>query len=218
MNKKYLIIGALIVMAILIGAIVFFVLQGEQRDERDDIGRVEPDTRDFYPGAPDPASDLEIRDQIKRLWPDVFEKKPDPEKVKREWAALAKRHPNNFYLPPEFRPAMTKEQRRAHRKRLEAYTHVAAAIAAKRSKSKYDKPGTKAPEIDLGVSPEDQRVYFKYRIHELESRMQLLEFAFERKGLDPDQTSRAKREMQEWKKELNDLKEKSEGIKKEKAE
>ena len=216
MNKKSLVIGAVALIAVLVVIIVYLSLDEKKEPGENKTGFKTEGTKG-YPGAPDPAADLEKLDQIRNLWPDIFQKKPDTEAVKKEWSDFARRYPNNFYLPPDFRPPMSEEERKEHQKELNTFTHVEATIASLRSKSKFVAPGTPPPKVlETDYSPEEQKVYFNYRIKELQSRVELLDFALEKKGLDNDQVARAKKEREEWQEQLKQLQGYVKEIKKEK--
>ena len=212
MNKNLLIgIGALIAVGLVVA--IFFVMRGEKEQKHTDIVSTVDNWVD-----PSTIKDREELEQVQKLWPDVFRKDPrDPEKVKQEWRDFAARYPVNFYLPPAFRKPTTEEEKKAHRKRLDIYTDVAVRFARIGTKAKYAEPGKPIPSTDEGFTFEEQQTYFNYRIQELESRIQLLDYATEKNGLDADQITRAKKERAEWQKELDDMKKKLSEIKQEDA-
>ncbi len=212
MNKKLLIaVGAVVAIGLVVA--IFFFMRGEKEPEHSDIVSTVDQWVD-----PSTIKDREELEQVQRLWPEVFQKDPrEPEKVKAEWKELAERHPNNFYLPPAFRKPMTAEQKKEHRKRLDTYTDVSIRFARIGRKARFAEPGKPTPTEDVAFTFEEQQTYFNYRIEELESRIQLLDFALEKSGLDADQVTRSKVERAEWVKELEDLKKKVSEIKTEDA-
>ena len=217
MNKRNLIIGGLVVLVV-VALGIFLLLRDPSKPGAPgggDAGGGDAPSGTEYAGAPDPARDIEKYEQIKRLWPDLGKKGPKKEDVIKEWREFAAKYPNNFYLPPEFKAELNEEQRKAQQKRLETFGSMDASFANFRAKAKYLKPGAKPPEFKGDYTPEELKTYFTYRIKELESRIQLLEFAMSRKGLDPDQERPAKQELAQWNQELTKIKGLRDGIKRE---
>ena len=212
MNKKLLIaVGA--VIAILLVVAIAVLMRGEKEQKHTDIVSTVDNWVD-----PSTIKDREELEQVQRLWPEVFQKDPrEPEKVKAEWKEFAERYPKNFYLPPAFRRPATEDEKKAHRKRLDTYTDVATRFARIGTKAKFAEPGKPIPASEETFTFEEQQTYFNYRIEELESRIQLLDFAMEKNGLDADQISRSKKERADWQKELDDMKQKASELKKEDA-
>lgn len=212
MNKTVLIVLGLAVVVGLVLAI-FFLTDRERGSAPRDIVSVVDDYVD-----PSTIKDREELEQVRRLWPDVFEKDPrDPKQVEAEWKELAAKHPDNFYLPPQFRKPMDDDERKAQRARMEVYTDVAARFARISASSKYAEPGKDIPATEMTFTAEEQTTYFGYRMQELESRIQLLDFAMEKNGLDADQINRAGQERTAWQKELEELRNRAAQVKKEDA-
>ncbi|EMJ37364.1 hypothetical protein LEP1GSC079_2887 [Leptospira interrogans str. FPW1039] len=166
----------------------------------------------YYPDAPHPFNedpDLEV--QAKKLWPEAFRPKKTPEEkeqIRKEWADFIARYPKNLYIPSEFRPPLTETEEKKARERLDTFTDIETKNAIIYSLAKYAEPG-KAPEepsSQPNVDPKEQRTYFQYRIEELESRIQLIEYTIQEGRLDPDQAETAYQDLGDWKKELSELK------------
>ncbi|KPA32214.1 Uncharacterized protein AMR50_3164 [Leptospira interrogans] len=139
----------------------------------------------------------------------VLKKTPEEkEQIRKEWADFIARYPKNLYIPSEFRPPLTETEEKKARERLDTFTDIETKNAIIYSLAKYAEPG-KAPEepsSQPNVDPKEQRTYFQYRIEELESRIQLIEYTIQEGRLDPDQAETAYQDLGDWKKELSELK------------
>ena len=207
MNKKLLLVAGLVIAGLII--LIFLLGPGQEGSKTD--GGIDisggTNTPADYKDAPPPTGDVEQMEQIRNLWPDAFEKKTDKkEAVIKEWKELAAKYPKNFYIPDEFKPALSDEEKAEKIKRMNTFLAVESQSAALRAKLKYAPTGATPPAATEGVTAEQQKVYFEYRINELESRIQLLEFAMDRQGLDKDQVASAAEDMEKWRVELKELK------------
>jgi hypothetical protein len=155
-----------------------------------------------YPDAPLPyVEDPSMEDEAVNLWPTAIKSVKDDkhrEKVKEEWRDFATKYPKNIYVMNEFRPAMTEKEAKERRATMETFTGVDATYARMESKFKYSEPGSEPPKApksakDAGVTPDEQKVYFSYRIRELESRIELMDYVKENKGLTEDQVRTAEK-------------------------
>lgn len=164
----------------------------------------------YFPDAPHPFNeDPELEDQAKKLWPEAFRPKKTPEEkeqIRKEWTDFVARYPKNLYIPSEFRPALSEAEEKESRERLDAVTSIESRNAVSRSLGKYAEPGNepKAPS-ESSVNPKEQRAFISYKIDELESRIQLIEYTIQQGKLSPDQIGIANQDLLVWKKELTDL-------------
>lgn len=165
----------------------------------------------YFPDAPHPFNedpDLEV--QAKKLWPEAFRPKKTPEEkeqIRKEWADFIARYPKNLYIPSEFRPILTEAEKKEARERLDTVADLETKDAIARSLGKYEEPGRepKAPS-ESSVDPKEQLVYVNYKIEELESRIQLIEYTIQEERLELEQMETANQDLVVWKKELSDLK------------
>ncbi|ABZ93725.1 Hypothetical protein LBF_1201 [Leptospira biflexa serovar Patoc strain 'Patoc 1 (Ames)'] len=160
-----------------------------------------------FADAPNPE-ELELA-QAEVLWPFALEKKPNrKEEVKEEWRDFAAKYPNNFYIPREIRAPMTEKQEKEQLEMLDSFTAMDATFSANQSKEKWsDKPSAEEPSTAERPSPNTQKAYFDFKINELESRIQMVEYWLENKKPDSDVKGSAEKDLQIWKKELATLRE-----------
>ncbi|MCB1193379.1 MAG: hypothetical protein H7A23_11940 [Leptospiraceae bacterium] len=174
----------------------------------------------FYPDAPNPFDENEeLLDEVERLWPDALnsvtlwpqalypEKNKQKEKVREEWIDFSNKYPENIYVPSEYKEPITEEKAAEIRQELDNYTEMETKFASFNASSKYAEPGSEPPKSpkEEEVSPEVQRSYFQYKTKELESRIQLVEYMMEKSYLNADQKETALKDLQSWKKELNQI-------------
>lgn len=120
------------------------------------------------------------------------------------YSKVSQKFIHSFGVPTSF----DGNRRKKARKRLDTFTDIETKNAIIYSLAKYAEPG-KAPEepsSQPNVDPKEQRTYFQYRIEELESRIQLIEYTIQEGRLDPDQAETAYQDLGDWKKELLELK------------
>jgi hypothetical protein len=214
-NKWMLLIGATI--AILLAIIIF-----KNKDEiQESVSSVTEDRDESnqsssgfssgfmnFPEAPKPDEDVLVS-QAEKLWPHAFEPK-DPnrkERVRKEWQDFAKVYPKNLYIPNEIRGTLTPAEEKSVIETLDAYTSIDAKFASINSASKYANPGTEPPAPNQkDVSPKEMTQYFDYKIQEIESRIELLEYTMEKSRLSSIDESTAKNDIALLKKELASLK------------
>ncbi|EOQ87442.1 hypothetical protein LEP1GSC202_2877 [Leptospira yanagawae serovar Saopaulo str. Sao Paulo = ATCC 700523] len=159
-----------------------------------------------FADAPNPE-ELELA-QAEVLWPFALEKKPNrKEEIKEEWRDFAAKYPNNFYIPREIRTPLTENQEKEQLEMLDSFTAMDASFSASVSKEKWsDKPSAEEPNVGERPSPKVQKAYFDFKINELESRIQMVEYWLENKKPSGDVKSSAEKDLQLWKKELASLK------------
>ncbi|MDX1957872.1 MAG: hypothetical protein SFU98_04825 [Leptospiraceae bacterium] len=165
----------------------------------------------YYPDAPSPyleSSDLE--DEANKLWSSAIRDRKDEshrEKVRAEWRDFASKYPKNFYVLNEFKAPLTEEETKERIQSLESFTAVDSFYARAVSLGKYSPVGStpKDPK-EAGVTPNEQRAFFDFKIRELESRLELMDYAKENKGLSSDQLQSAEKDIASWKKELEAIK------------
>lgn len=160
-----------------------------------------------FSDAPNPE-ELELA-QAEVLWPFALEKKPNrKEEVKEEWRDFAARYPKNFYIPREIKTRMTEAEEKEQLEMLDSFTAMDASISASVSKEKWsDKPSAEEPNATDRPSAKTQKAYFDFKINELESRIQMVEYWMENKQPAGDVKVSAEKDLKLWKKELATLKE-----------
>ncbi|MBW0433222.1 hypothetical protein [Leptospira yasudae] len=164
----------------------------------------------YFPDAPHPFNeDPELEGQAKKLWPEAFKPRKTPEEkeqIRKEWTDFIARYPKNVYIPSEFRPALSEAEEKEARDRLDTVTNMESRNAIVRSLGKYAEPGNepKAPS-ESSVNPKEQLAYINYKIEELESRIQLIEYTIQQGKLNPEQIGTANQDLIVWKKELSTL-------------
>lgn len=164
-----------------------------------------------WPDAPAPEISAE---EIRRLWPDLYLPRPDREEVARQWKEFAAKHPDNFYIPSQFQEPLSESQEKQKRERLDLVSSVESRIAINRAKAQNAEPGQDGPDApsESPVSPEEQKAYFQYRIQELESRIELIQYFLENGEPDKQQRETAAEDIAKWQKELKDFQEVMEEI------
>lgn len=157
----------------------------------------------------------DAQSEVDRLWPHIRKGEPteaDRAKVRVQWVNFSIQHPDNIYIPNEFKPPITASQAKAVRQQLDDTTALVAKQAAQKHLDRFaQNQGTNPVEVteqqarDSGVTPDQQRNFFNYKIKELESRIQLVEFYLNSDDLDTNKKAAAKKELIVWKKELEEL-------------
>ncbi|UOG60603.1 hypothetical protein [Leptospira noguchii] len=166
----------------------------------------------YYPDAPHPFNeDPDLEAQVKKFWPEALHPKKTPEEkeqIRKEWTDFIARYPKNIYIPSEFRPPLTETEEKKARERLDTFTDIETKNAIVYSLAKYTEPGKppEEPPSQPNVDPKEQHAYFQYRIEELESRIQLIEYTIQEGRLESDQVETAYQDLEDWKKELLELK------------
>lgn len=169
------------------------------------------DGSDFtnFPEAPRPEED--VRAEVEKLWAHALEPK-DPkrkERVRKEWQDFAQKHPTNIYIPNEIRGPLTEAEEKDIIETLDSFTSMEAKFASYIASNKYAEPGTEAPEriSEKDADPKEMAKYFEYKVRELESRIELLEYTMEKARLSSVDEANAKKDIDELKKQLVNLKE-----------
>lgn len=170
-----------------------------------------------FPDAPHPfEEDPDLEGPAKRLWPAAFKEKKseeEREKIREEWIDFAARYPKNIYIPSEFRPQLTSEDEKKAREQLDKVTSAESKFALSRNEGKYAQPGSVPTRpSDPNVTPEEQKAYFSYKISELESRIQLVQYAIQQGRMDASQIPQANSDINSWQKELLQLRQASESV------
>ncbi|EPG73242.1 hypothetical protein LEP1GSC058_3235 [Leptospira fainei serovar Hurstbridge str. BUT 6] len=163
-----------------------------------------------FPDAPHPfTEDPELEGQAKRLWPHAFGPKKtdaDRERIREEWVEFAFKYPKNIYIPAEFRTPLTQDEERKAKERLDLVTAAESQFAISRNAGKFAEPGVSPSQVtDPQVTPQQQKAYFDYKIQELESRIQLVEYSIQQGKLDPSQIQEANQDISTWKNQLQQL-------------
>ena len=104
---------------------------------------------------------------------------------------------------------MSESQEKERRETLDLVASVESRLATSKAQARSAEPGQDGPDAasDSPVKPEEQRKYFEYRIHELESRIQLIEYFINNGEPDKQQKDLATEEIAGWKKELEQYQE-----------
>ncbi len=202
-----IIIGAVVVV---VAIIVIILLYTPQRRDRPDQKTTEyGEGERQFTDAPRPDSDPELAEQIRTLWPHALKPVQDnKEEVRRQWQEFAKAYPDNLYVPDEYRSqAPTEEQRAARQKNMELVTSIDAKVASTKSAAKSAKPGTPGPTAPgtADIAPAEQKQYFNYKIQELQSRIQLVQFMLSKGNPDNQQKAQAQKDIAAWNKELGEF-------------
>ena len=209
MNRNAIIALVALVGVILV-AVIIYTATGRGNQQAGTPGGPGGETvfKDLYPDAPNPAEDPELAERIKNLWPDVAKAKPDRDAIRREWQDFAKKYPNNIYVPDEFKGTLSDAEAQDRRKTLDTVTAVETKFANMRAEAKKANPGQDGPPAppNSNVAPAEQRVYFDYKIREIESRIQLVEYMLSNGSPDAAQKASAQKEMAQWSKELENYK------------
>ncbi len=201
----------IVVIFIFIITVVSIILYLLLKPEKQEIAQNEQETplqekkQELYLDAPKPNLDPE---EVFKLWPDLQNpQKVNKEEIEKQWIEFARKYPNNFYIPTKYLN-LTEEQLQQRQKELETFTYLESKYSAFKSKlNKEAKPGIDAPEIkEISIEPEEQQIYFQYKIKELQSRIELIEYWLENEGnnLTSQQKELAEQDLQQWKKELNE--------------
>jgi hypothetical protein len=142
-------------------------------------------------------------------------------RIRVQWVNFSAKYPDNLYIPSEFLPAMNQAQRQAAREQLDDTTAMAARMAAQKHADRYASPPSVGEHAlqqvgavaqpseqqarDAGITPAQQRNFFNYKIRELESRIQLVEFYLASDDMAATKKTAAQKEVLVWKKELEEL-------------
>ncbi|MBL8021573.1 MAG: hypothetical protein JNM27_18020 [Leptospirales bacterium] len=209
MNRSLIVALSAIAGVILLAVIAYLVV--ERKDSRPggpDVAGPDRQFKDMYPDAPNPMDDPELAEQIKNLWPDVSKPKPDRDAVRREWADFVKKYPDNIYIPDEFKSPLSESQAEERRKTLDTVASVETKFANMRAAAKSSQPGQDGPPApgQPTATPQEQTVYFDYKIQELQSRIQLVEYMLANGEPDAEQKTSAQKELQQWGKDLENYK------------
>lgn len=148
-------------------------------------------------------------DDALRLWPHLRQGEPTREhqtQVQAQWNRFAQAHPDNLYLPAYLQSSLTPEQVRAARQRLDNTTAVATQMAVQSHAARYLQPGQEPPPAPAApVDPAVQRDFLDYKIRELESRLQLVQFYLTNGKPSADKRAAANKDIKQWTQELESL-------------
>ena len=218
MNKKFLIIGV-ITLAVIALVFVFLPLSEKKKTTKansngtdmSDNSSTSSSGFSNFSDAPAPAKeDSSLEAEAERLWPhlakqDTSEKRK--EKVKEEWNAFASKYPKNIYIPSELKAPLTEAEVADRRKEMDIVSKMDSKLAVMEVNARRSEPGSAVPKAPgkADITPEEQRVYIGYKMRELESRIQLIEYSIENSGITGDKLTIARKDMSSWKKELAEL-------------
>lgn len=155
--------------------------------------------------APTPE-DLDLA-QAEVLWPFALEKKPNrKEQVKEEWRDFAAKYPKNFYIPREIKQRLSEKEEKEQLDLLDDFTAMDASFSSSVASSKWDM-GNPPNEPSSKPDAAKQKRYFDYKIYELESRIQMVEYWMETKKPSAEVKQNAEKDLKLWRTELSSLKE-----------
>ncbi len=217
MNQKQLLILLSIVGVVALAVIV--ILSVGDDDSRGPLaGGEDPPGEEFSEGglwaeAPSPAEDLEQMEQYRNLWPDIDDAPADREAVRAQWKEFAARYPQNIYIPNEYLGELSESDIKERRELLDTIGTIESGLASARVAARKDgapAPGKEGPDAppqaEAEVTPDQQRKFFDYKIQELESRIQLVQFTIEKGRMDADQLPDAQKELAEWQAKIEEYK------------
>lgn len=167
----------------------------------------------LYKDAPHPF-DLDPKSvyEAKKLWPHLAKPQPtaqDRERNRQQWREFADKYPNNLYIPSYARPPITQEDAEKIRKQIELVADMETNYALMQVRARNAQPGSAPPTqpTKAQVTPAKQRAYFQYKIREVESKIQLIEYTIAQNKLKESQKTTAQKDLQIWKKQLKELQE-----------
>ena len=206
-NKKTMILVSLFII-IVISFILYLLLKSEKKEitQNEQETPYKQEKQELYLDVPKPNLDPE---EVFKLWPDLQNpQRFNKEEIEKQWIEFARKYPNNFYIPTKYLN-LTEEQLQQRQKELETFTYLESKYASIKSKlNKEAQPGVNGPEAikEINPEPEEQRTYFQYKVKELQSRIELIEYWLENEGanLNSQQKELAEQDLQQWKKELNE--------------
>ncbi|MDZ4727514.1 MAG: hypothetical protein SH817_15255 [Leptospira sp.] len=213
-DRNKWIIGGLGLLALVF--VTFFLFSGGKEEKETKNNNLSDEDRSIRSTAKSLFDDPEFADaptpedeelgQAETLWPFALERKPDrKEKVKEEWREFAAKYPKNFYIPREMRPTRTEAEEKAAAQTLDDFTAMDASIAADLSKNKWAEVGSTPGAEPKKPAPEKQRAYFDFKINELQSRIQMVEYWMENNQPNANDKINAQKDISLWKKELSVL-------------
>ncbi|MEM7182310.1 MAG: hypothetical protein AAF518_15455 [Spirochaetota bacterium] len=172
----------------------------------------------LYKDAPHPFDlDPKAVYQTEKLWPHLSTSKAskeDKEKVRQQWLEFANEYPENIYIPDYAKQPLTEAETQKIRQEVDLVADIEANSAVTRTRARSSKPGSEPPQEPAkpSLSPEKQRAYFAYKIREVKSKIQLIEYAIAKNRLDEVQMGIAKKDLENWKKQLKELQEVSDRV------
>lgn len=155
--------------------------------------------------APPPTTPDE---EALRLWPHLRQGGPTREQqaqVQAQWVRFAQEYPDNLYIPAHLQASLTPQQAGAARQRLDNTTAVVAQQAAQSYAQRYATPNQPPPGPPAVPDPAVQRDFLDYKIHELESRLQLVNFYLANGQPSAEKRAAAHKDIQQWNHELESL-------------
>ncbi|MCR9141669.1 MAG: hypothetical protein NXI24_05410 [bacterium] len=219
MNNKQLMILLSIVGVVALAVIVILSF-GDEDQSGPLAGGEDGEGQDISEGglwaeAPAPAQDLEKMEEYRNLWPDIDDAPADREAVRAQWKEFVARYPKNIYVPNEYLSELSESEIKERRELLDTIGTIESGLASARIAARKDsapadatgagKEGPAAP-AEPEVTPEQQRKFFDYKIQELESRIQLVQFTIEKGRMDADQLPDARKELAEWQAKIEEYK------------
>ncbi len=216
-SRNKWILGGLGLMALILVTLILFT-NGRSSDSArsansdDDSDRTIRSTAKSLFDDPEfadaPAPEDDELSQAESLWPLALEKKPDNrEKVKEEWRDFAAKYPKNFYIPRAIRPLRSDSEEKEALQVLDDFTAMDASFAADLSKNKWADAGSLPGAEPKKPAPAKQKAYFDYKINELESRIQMVEYWMANNAANANDKVNAEKDIKLWKKELATLEE-----------
>lgn len=143
-----------------------------------------------------------------RLWPHLRQGEPTREQkaqVQAQWNRFAQEHPDNLYVPAHLQASLTPAQASAARQRLDNTTAVVAQQAAQTYALRYAAPDQPPPGPPAQPDPAVQRDFLDYKIRELQSRLQLVDYYLANGQPSAEKRAIALKDIQQWTHELESL-------------
>jgi len=216
MDKKWLFIlggGVLVLLLVVLFSFRSEDKKKQAKSKEDSDFQIAKNTTGYsdsiYPDAPSPFVNSEAEEEAQNLWPAAIKSVKDDahrEKIKEEWRDFVAKYPKNIYVLNEYRQPLTEKEAADRRILLDLVAGVDSFFSREVSRGKYAEGG-KDPVVpkEAGVTPDQQKAFFDYKIREIESRIELIQYAREQKALSSDQDRIADKDIAEWKRELEDL-------------
>jgi hypothetical protein len=145
-----------------------------------------------------------------RLWPHLAEKAPTLEersRVNAQWQQFAQLYPENIFLPLSMQPKPTPEQLQVMRRRRDNADEIEAYQAAQKA-SVRNAPNDQtslSSETPRPADPQAFQDFLHVKIQELESKVQLANFALANGQLSSDRQVVITKELQKWNLDLEEF-------------
>jgi len=214
-RRRFILYGSSLVYLVALVVVLYFALSNDSSGQKKTAtsDKVEQKTP-----MSTPMVTLDDEDPMKldpemalKFWPDIKDRENRFEKearVQAQWEDFIKKYPKNIFIPPRFQKPSSTAEKQHRRKMMDTVSEVDAYLDDLKRKIEEDPrygPDKAPQEIELKVKPEQQKLYFEYKILALESKLQLMEFTRSRTNLSASQNQRMNESVSEWQTELTEL-------------